>query len=100
MKNLLKSFSLAFQQRPAIPAPEDWTIYRIDTTFKHYCGRIIYQDDVVIKLKIARPKPVKILKSNIEKMSIVQSAIAKQYYQMHNPAGVQTKFNNLSPQCL
>ena len=83
--NLLKSLAGALMGAgPGIHPPMDPTIYRIETMARKYCGRIVYQDDVVIKLKIAKPKPVKILKSNIERITIVKSAVADQYFQWNN----------------
>ena len=62
----------------------DPTVYRIETASRKYCGQIIYQDDVIIKLKVAKPKQVKILKANIDRITIVQTEMAKQYYQLKN----------------
>jgi len=85
MINLLKSiidmFVVSPPERPVI---EDPTVYHIETVQRKYCGKIIYQDDMMIKLKVAKPKAVKILKTNIERITIVQTELAMEYYQWHN----------------
>ena len=51
----------------------DSTLYKIETDPHEYIGRIIYQDDTVIKFqKEFGDRLVKILKSNIKCISIVQ----------------------------
>jgi hypothetical protein len=82
MMNFLRSFLEIFAPSPSVRlVVEDPTVYQIETTMRKYCGKIIYQDDMMIKLKIAKPKAIKILKSNIERITIVQTELAKQYYQ-------------------
>jgi hypothetical protein len=82
MKSLIKSLMELFTtSQPIRLVVEDPAVYQIETTMRKYCGKIIYQDDMMIKLKIAKPKAVKILKSNIERITIVQTELAKQYYQ-------------------
>lgn len=87
MKNLLKFIAGLFMgtgQAINLNIPSDSTIYLVETIARKYCGRIIYQDDVVIKLKMAKPKVVKILKSNIEQITVVRSEVADQYFQWHH----------------
>jgi hypothetical protein len=49
--------------------PEDPTLYKVITQTDTYCGRISYQDNVIIWLKVT-DKPVKILKENIVRITI------------------------------
>lgn len=51
-------------------AMEDTTLYKVMTTTDSYCGRISYQDNMIIWLKVA-DKPVKILKENIVHINIL-----------------------------
>ena len=84
MMNLLKSIANLFTiDKPKMTPMEDPTVYRIETSMKKYCGKIIYQDDMMIKLKTSRAKAVKILKPNIDRITIVQTETARQYYQWH-----------------
>ena len=55
---------------------EDPSLYEIETAMKKYCGKIIYQDDVVIKFRLVNLKPVKILKANINRIEIIVRAAA------------------------
>jgi len=48
----------------------DTTLYKVMTQTDSYCGRITYQDDMVICLKVA-DKSVKILKVNIVRVNIL-----------------------------
>jgi hypothetical protein len=73
---------------PQKPSVDDPTIYRVETSVGKYFGKIIYQDDTMMKLKLAKPKVIKILKSNIERITIVQTELAQEYYQMHNTRSV------------
>lgn len=83
--NLLKSIAaLVIQKREEIILPSDSTLYDIETNKGKYHGRIIYQDDVVIRLLTSTPKPVKILKSNIGRLSVSHSEVAQQYFQKRN----------------
>ncbi|HEV8514102.1 MAG TPA: hypothetical protein VGQ59_12535 [Cyclobacteriaceae bacterium] len=50
--------------------PEDPTLYKVITQTDTYCGRISYQDNVIMWLKVA-DKPVKILKGNIVQITII-----------------------------
>ncbi len=49
---------------------DDPTFYRIVTPTDSYCGRISYQDNSIIWMKVA-DKPIKILKTNIVKINIL-----------------------------
>lgn len=52
---------------------QDTTLYRIETDPHEYEGSIIYQNDAVIKIKKrADFKPVKILKLNIKRITIIR----------------------------
>ncbi len=50
----------------------DPTVYRVETHAHTYCGQIVFQDDVQMKLRIENHKPVKVLKANIQRISIVK----------------------------
>ena len=54
---------------------QDPTLYLIQTQSQSYTGKIAYQNDMFMKveLKTQRPKVVKILKSNIRKVEILNS---------------------------
>jgi hypothetical protein len=84
MKWMKRVVSILLSRKVAVAAVEDPTVYQIETTTRKYCGKIIYQDNVIIQLKIAKPKAVKILKANIEKIAMVQNESALQYYQRQN----------------
>ena len=85
MMNMWKSIAEIFMGgQQAMAAPEDPTVYQVETAVRRYCGKIIYQDDMMIKLKIAKPKPVKILKTNIERITVVKTEMVRQYYQWRN----------------
>jgi hypothetical protein len=49
---------------------EDPTVYKVMTQTDSYCGRISYQDNTIIWLKVGG-KPVKILKENIVRINIL-----------------------------
>jgi len=51
-------------------APEDPTLYKVITHTDTYCGRISYQDNVLMWLKVTG-KSVKILKENIVQIMII-----------------------------
>lgn len=58
--------------KTSIPKPmEDHTLYQIITQSHHYCGCIVHQDAVVIKLQSKDGKPVKILKENIKSIVVL-----------------------------
>lgn len=48
----------------------DPTLYQIKTNQHEYAGKILFQDNVIIKLKVDEMKVVKILKENILKITI------------------------------
>ena len=50
---------------------EDHTLYQIITLSHNYCGHIVHQDGVVIKLQRKEGKPVKILKENIRSIAVL-----------------------------
>ena len=82
MKTLLNSIlSLLLNPIEQTSALNDPTVYLVETDGRKYCGKIIYQDGTVIRLQTARPKLVKILKMNIERITIVRNEAAQQYYQ-------------------
>lgn len=85
MSSLWKSLLGVFEVNPPVKtAIEDPTIYQVKTSIGNYCGKIVYQDDVMMMLKIAKPKAIKILKSNIERITMVQTELAKEYYLNHS----------------
>jgi hypothetical protein len=51
-------------------AIEDPTFYQIKTSQHEYAGKILFQDNMIIKLKVDEMKVVKILKENILKITI------------------------------
>lgn len=81
MKQLLLIIdSLLFAVKPKKPVRnqvQDSTNYLIVTQRQTYCGKIIFQDDTMIKFRTLELKPIKILKSNIKQISILkQTTIA------------------------
>jgi hypothetical protein len=100
-KSMLHSlFGILTPQAASTTPIEDPTVYMIETSIKKYCGRIIYQDDVLLKLKGFKPKPVKILKSNIIKIKLVENESSKNYYEWHSArqASLNSNFNKYSMQ--
>ena len=81
MKNLLNAIMRLFKPEVKPTGIVDTTVYCIETTTKKYCGRIIFQDDVMIRLRGTRFKTVKILKCNIERIVIVDNDSVKHYQQ-------------------
>jgi hypothetical protein len=79
MNSLWQSLINLLRPRPEIPLPQDSSIYKIETSAGKYCGRILYQDDVTIRMACAKSKSVKILKSNILKISQVKGEAVAQY---------------------
>lgn len=63
-----------FSVKREASVPEDPTLYQIITNQHQYAGKILFQDAVIIKLKIGEMKVVKILKENILKISIQKGA--------------------------
>jgi hypothetical protein len=55
-------------------ALEDPTLYQIKTNQHEYAGKILFQDNMIIKLKVDEMKVVKILKENIRKITIQKEA--------------------------
>ena len=55
---------------------QDPTIYKVETRNHHtYIGQIIYQDNVVMRIRCEKSMPVKVLKDNILKIIIQPSLI-------------------------
>jgi|GEM_PF-2423751 hypothetical protein len=72
--NFLNLIATFFQRENGeVSSNDDSTRYRIVTGTSEYLGTIIHQDGVVIKLKSEKSKPVKILKTNISSISIVNA---------------------------
>lgn len=67
---ILDNATSFFSVKREVKVPEDPTLYQIITNQHQYAGKILFQDAVVIKLKIDEMKVVKILKENILKISI------------------------------
>jgi hypothetical protein len=63
-------------ERPELLVGQDPTHYMIETSMGRYEGKILYQDDVIIKLRVSDFKLVKILKTNISKIQILSSVAA------------------------
>jgi hypothetical protein len=70
-KMTVKLFTLLFGKQPSLVMIDDPTVYQIKTYTNTYCGRIMYQDDVVIRFQNNEGRSVKILKQNITLISIV-----------------------------
>jgi hypothetical protein len=66
---LLKLFSSVMRSHSK-EIPADTTLYKVITQTDTYCGRISYQDNMMMWLK-AVDKPVKILKANIVQITII-----------------------------
>ena len=64
--SLLSPLIRSQSQKP----PVDSTLYKVITQTDTYCGRISYQDNMMMWLKVA-DKPVKILKGNIVQITII-----------------------------
>jgi|APTNR8051073442_1049403.scaffolds.fasta_scaffold00001_456 hypothetical protein len=67
--------SLLFAVKPEIPINnqvQDPTNYLIVTHRQAYCGKIVFQDDTIIKFRTEELKPIKILKMNIKQISILK----------------------------
>jgi hypothetical protein len=50
---------------------EDHTLYQIITNSHNYCGCIVHQNEVMIKLQSKEGKPVKILEENIRSIVVL-----------------------------
>ena len=68
---LAKLFTLFFPSASTTKPQSDYTLYQIATHTSNYCGRIINQDDVVIRFQNKEGKPVKILKENIRSILVL-----------------------------
>lgn len=51
----------------------DPTVYCIETVQRMYYGRIVFQDDVQLKLQTEDSKAVKILKENIKRVQVMRT---------------------------
>lgn len=51
----------------------DPTVYSIETMQRIYYGRIVFQDDIQLKLQTVENKAIKILKENIRCIKVMQS---------------------------
>jgi hypothetical protein len=68
---LIKLLKPLFQSTEIANMVIDKTLYRIVTHTNEYCGHIVHQDNMVIKLQSKQGKPVKILKKNIKSIEIL-----------------------------
>jgi hypothetical protein len=68
---LLKLFNPFAKTSTNLKPLEDHTLYQIITLSHNYCGCIVHQDGVVIKLQSKEGKPVKILKENIRSIVVL-----------------------------
>lgn len=57
----------------SLTLPYGDTLYEVKTTSRNFCGRIVYDDEVILRLQTTNGKPVKILKRNISKISVYES---------------------------
>lgn len=74
MKNLLQLVDslLGSASEKAIAIAADPTMYQVETANnKVYNGYIIHQDDIMMKFRTTSLKPIKILKSNIVRVTIM-----------------------------
>ena len=60
-----------FAKSSSLKPMEDHTLYQIITLSHNYCGCIVHQDEVMIKLQSKEGKPVKILKENIRSIVVL-----------------------------
>jgi hypothetical protein len=60
-----------FYQLPKQELLADTTVYKVETRTGTHCGIISYQDDMVIWMRSTKEKPVKILKENIDRISLI-----------------------------
>ena len=75
--SIIDSLLGAFNAPPSImPDP---TLYQISTRNRIFEGYIIFQDEIMIKFRTTDLKPVKILKNNIQKVTIVREIGALKY---------------------
>lgn len=74
--NVLNFFSRQENSMPETLA--DPTVYCIETVQRMYYGRIIFQDDVQLKLQTEDNKPVKILKENIRRVQVMRTLAEKE----------------------
>jgi hypothetical protein len=75
--SIIDSLLGSFRATPSfMPDP---TRYQVSTRNHTYEGYIIFQDEVMIKFRTTDLKPVKILKSNILKVTIVCEMGALKY---------------------
>jgi|SRR5690349_20263526 len=82
MKNLWNAMlGVLLGRLPKPSVASDPAVYLVETSMRKYCGVIIYQDDVMIKLQCAKPRTMKILKANIERITIVRTEAARQFWQ-------------------
>lgn len=72
--DILGSVASLLTVRQTLPVIEDPTFYQIKTNQHEYAGKILFQDSMMIKLKINDMKVVKILKENIKKITIQKEA--------------------------
>jgi hypothetical protein len=68
---LLKLFNPFAKTSTSTPPMEDPALYQIITNSHHYCGCIVHQNEVMIKLQSKGGKPVKILKENIKSIVVL-----------------------------
>lgn len=74
--NLFSSLANLFKVENEMIAPmADPSLYEIKTLRNNYIGTIAFQDDYLIKFKLAdgSSRPVKILKDNITSIQILKS---------------------------
>jgi hypothetical protein len=74
--NVLSFLSWQDNSTPEVMA--DPTVYCVETHQHTYCGRIIFQDDVQLKLQTEENKSVKILKENIRRVQVLRTATEKE----------------------
>lgn len=67
----LKLFLTKEKPGPSLRAMEDMTVYKVETKTNAYCGRISHQNDIMMWLLCSTNKPVKILKQNIVRITII-----------------------------
>lgn len=79
MKGLWKFIADFFNYGVEPTVRTDNTIYHVETNLGKYCGQIIYQDEVCMRLRHSKAKPIKILKINITRIFIAKPEAVEQY---------------------
>lgn len=77
LKVISQLFSRINTNEQNVSPVSDPTMYQVETILNNYCGQILFQDDVQMKMKVVGHRPVKVLKQNIQRISIVKENQSK-----------------------